>query len=242
VLEPVFDFLCAEWFAEVTRRGGFDGDVSFAPTDAGASPAKSQYYGPEPVTRGDDMSRLEAQCMRERAVYESTIRAALHPAVVPTTFVQQFGSALNSGKVMHLHRDDVPDALRRQGAVVGLLVARPTRRPDHFPVAQSAASIQSGLQVVTMSDSLPPTSGPVSTGPAPAAPRSPAAVADPRLAERRVRTRIATELAVAIRQVDAAVDLLDDRWRAVQLRAEVADAGHFAPRRTPRLAAGKRGG
>jgi predicted ATPase with chaperone activity len=108
VLEPVFDFLRAEKLAEVTRRGGFDGDVSFALTDAGASLAgvalaKSQYCGPAPVTLDDYVSRVEAQGMRERAVDEPTIRAALHPAVVSAAFVQQLGSALNSGKAMYLY-------------------------------------------------------------------------------------------------------------------------------------------
>jgi predicted ATPase with chaperone activity len=108
VLEPLLGFMRAEKLVEVPRRGAFDGDVSYALTGAGsdlaqAGSAKCQYCGEVPVTLDDYVRRVEAQGMRHLPVNESSLRAALRPAVVADATVDQLGAALNSGKALYLY-------------------------------------------------------------------------------------------------------------------------------------------
>lgn len=95
---------------EVPRRGAYDGDVSFALTEAGHDHArrafeKCQYVGSAPVTLKEYVDRVQAQGQTQQAVRAARLQEALGDLVIDPALLPTLGSALNSGKAIYMHGD-----------------------------------------------------------------------------------------------------------------------------------------
>lgn len=95
---------------EVPHRGAFEGDVSYALTDAGQRLArlafeKCHYVGPAPVTLPEYMRQVREQSqglapVRAERLLQAMTGMVMDPALLPT-----LGAALNSGKAIYLYGD-----------------------------------------------------------------------------------------------------------------------------------------
>jgi hypothetical protein len=97
----------AHW-AEIPRRGEFDGDMTYALTEAGHQQAKlsfekCQYVGPAPVTLADYVTTVKAQSARMLPVTRAPLKAALDDLVIDDSQLPSLGSALNSGKAIYIY-------------------------------------------------------------------------------------------------------------------------------------------
>lgn len=109
---PVTDALLSQMrslqLLEVTRRGSFDGDVSYALTDTGHRQArvaldKCQYVGPAPVTLAEYVAQVRRQSQGATPVKAENLRQALGDLVLDEALLPALGGALNSGKAMYLY-------------------------------------------------------------------------------------------------------------------------------------------
>ena len=98
-----------QWI-EVTRRGEFEGDVTYALTDAGQRQArlafeKCQYVGPAPVTLAEYANQVRLQSEHLSPVKAAQLAQAMDDLVVDDAMLPALGSAMNSGKAMYLFGD-----------------------------------------------------------------------------------------------------------------------------------------
>lgn len=95
---------------EVPRRGGLEGDVSYALTETGQRLArlsfeKCNYVGPSPVTLSEYVARVSEQSRRRVPVRAAHLKQALGDLVIDPAMLPTLGSALNSGKAIYLYGD-----------------------------------------------------------------------------------------------------------------------------------------
>jgi predicted ATPase with chaperone activity len=95
---------------EVPRRGSFEGDVSYALTEAGQRQAKiafdkCQYVGPAPVTLDEYAAQVRLQSEGQSAVRAPQLKKAMGDLVVDESMLPALGSAMNSGKSIYLFGD-----------------------------------------------------------------------------------------------------------------------------------------
>ena len=95
---------------EVPRRGAFEGDVSYALTDAGQRQArlafeKCQYVGAAPVTLPEYVAQVREQSQHLAPVRAARLLQAMGDLVIAPALLPTLGSALNSGKAIYLHGD-----------------------------------------------------------------------------------------------------------------------------------------
>lgn len=95
---------------EVPHRGAFEGDVSYALTDAGQRLArlafeKCYYVGPAPVTLPEYMTQVRQQSQGLAPVRAERLQQAMSGVVMDPALLPTLGSALNSGKAIYLYGD-----------------------------------------------------------------------------------------------------------------------------------------
>lgn len=95
---------------EVPRRGAFEGDVSYALTDAGQRLArlafeKCHYVGPAPVTVPEYMAQVHGQSQGLVHLRAERLRQAMGDLVLSPTLLPTLGAALNSGRAIYLYGD-----------------------------------------------------------------------------------------------------------------------------------------
>lgn len=95
---------------EVPRRGAFEGDVSYALTEAGQRQArlafeKCHYVGPAPVTLAEYTTQVALQNEGLTAVKAPQLKRAMGDLVVDAAMLPALGSAMNSSKAMYLFGD-----------------------------------------------------------------------------------------------------------------------------------------
>ncbi len=93
---------------EVPRRGDFEGDISYALTDAGQRQArlayeKCQYIGPAPVTLPEYVTQVQQQSHSLAPVRAARLTQALANLVLDPTLLPTLGSAMNSGKAIYMY-------------------------------------------------------------------------------------------------------------------------------------------
>lgn len=95
---------------EVPHRGPFEGDVSYALTDAGQRLArlafeKCHYVGPAPVTLPEYITQVREQSQRLAPVRAERLQQAMTGMVMDPARLSTLGAALNSGKAIYLYGD-----------------------------------------------------------------------------------------------------------------------------------------
>ncbi len=95
---------------EVPRRGVFEGDMSYALTEAGQRQArlafeKCQYIGAAPVTLPEYVAQVREQSQHRAPVRAARLKQAMGDLVIAPALLPTLGSALNSGKAIYLHGD-----------------------------------------------------------------------------------------------------------------------------------------
>ncbi|UUZ75858.1 ATP-binding protein [Polaromonas sp. P1(28)-13] len=95
---------------EVPHRGAFEGDVSYALTDAGQRLArlafeKCHYTGPAPVTLPEYMTQVREQSQGLAPVRAERLQQAMTGMVMDPALLPTLGGALNSGKAIYLYGD-----------------------------------------------------------------------------------------------------------------------------------------
>ncbi|HEY3049489.1 MAG TPA: hypothetical protein VGJ72_18750, partial [Polaromonas sp.] len=95
---------------EVPHRGAFEGDVSYALTDAGQRLArlafeKCHYVGPAPVTLPEYMTQVHEQGQGLAPVRAERLQQAMTGMVMEPARLPTLGAALNSGKAIYLYGD-----------------------------------------------------------------------------------------------------------------------------------------
>jgi DNA-binding PadR family transcriptional regulator len=108
VLEPVLAFMRAERLVEVSRRAETAATVAYTLTDAGRSRAheflqKSQYAGVAPVPVKSYVERVRQQSVRDVRVTQERIATAFEGVVIRPSLLEQFGSAMNSGRAIFMY-------------------------------------------------------------------------------------------------------------------------------------------
>ena len=108
ILDPVLDFLKAEYLVEV-KGGVAAASASYIHvlTNRGAERAKEAiarngYIGPAPVTLPAYVKRVRAQSIGELQISADDLRAALSHPVLPERTLRQLGPAINSGRSIFL--------------------------------------------------------------------------------------------------------------------------------------------
>ena len=107
-LEGLMEQMRSAHWADIPRRGEFDGDMTYALTEAGYQQAKlafekCQYVGPAPVTLAEYVAMVKAQSARLVPVTRMPLQAALGDLVIDDTLLPSLGSALNSGKAIYFY-------------------------------------------------------------------------------------------------------------------------------------------
>jgi hypothetical protein len=107
-IEGLIEQMRSAHWAEIPRRGEFDGDMTYALTEAGHRQAslsfeKCQYVGPAPVTLAEYVTTVKAQSTRLLPVTRAPLKAALSDLVIDDTQLPSLGSALNSGKAIYFY-------------------------------------------------------------------------------------------------------------------------------------------
>lgn len=108
VLTPLLAFLRAEKLLEVTRRGETEAGNVFSLTELGRARAedfrrRSQYVGAAPVTLAAYTRQVEQQAIGEMGVTQERLRRAFDGIVVKQALLDQFGSAINSGRAIFIY-------------------------------------------------------------------------------------------------------------------------------------------
>lgn len=108
VLNPVLGFMRAESLCEVTRRGEMEGATNYCLTELGRTRAedfrrRSQYHGAAPVNLQDYIKQIEIQSVAGMGVRHGQLKQAFADVVVKETLLDQFGSAMNSGRAIFVY-------------------------------------------------------------------------------------------------------------------------------------------
>ena len=107
-IEALIEQMRSAHWVEIPRRGEFDGDMTYALTEAGYRQAKlsfekCQYVGPAPVTLAEYVATVKAQSARFAPVTRAPLKAALGDLVIDDSLLPSLGSALNSGKAIYFY-------------------------------------------------------------------------------------------------------------------------------------------
>lgn len=105
--QEVLEYLRAQQWVSVPRRGDVSSDISFSLTQAGENRARmalesSQYVGPAPVTLDEYTLQVGLQSRRPFPTTASVLREALGDLVHDANLLPVLGSALNSGRAIYL--------------------------------------------------------------------------------------------------------------------------------------------
>lgn len=108
VLDPLLGFLRAERLCETARRGETDASLSIALTDNGRLRAqdalqRNQYAGPAPVGLQAYVEQVRRQSVAGMGVTQLQLRAAFDGIVVQPAILEQFGTAMNSGRAIFVY-------------------------------------------------------------------------------------------------------------------------------------------
>lgn len=107
VLEPIIDFLRRERLCEVTSSStGIN--LVFALTDLGRERADEylrmcQYAGPAPVSLQSYLNQIRSQAVADLTVTREDMQTAFSGIVIREEILDQFGSALNSGRAIFVY-------------------------------------------------------------------------------------------------------------------------------------------
>lgn len=108
VLDPLLGFLRAERLCETARRGETDASLTIALTDNGRLRAqdalqRNQYAGPAPVGLQAYVEQVRRQSVSGMGVTQPQLREAFDGIVVQPAILEQFGTAMNSGRAIFVY-------------------------------------------------------------------------------------------------------------------------------------------
>lgn len=108
VLDPLLTFLRAERLCDMSRRGETDASLTYVLTENGSLRAqdylrRNQYVGPAPVSLQSYVDQVRRQSVSGMRVERARLAAAFEGIVVQPAILEQFGTAMNSGRAIFVY-------------------------------------------------------------------------------------------------------------------------------------------